>query len=140
MPRTAYAVLSHGWRRLHGSLSRWLGENPGSAPHLGDLAADLERLIEATHRRKLRLKMLEGEVRYEARLLREDLARGKAIESRLRSALKAIFGPTSPLLIPFGIEPLRGPRHPPPPAEAAPAPAPPPSPVTADPEVETSGG
>ncbi len=114
MPRLAFSLEVQNWRQLKDAIQRLIEESPESAQHLAPMREDLEQALEETQARRGRLMTLKAETRLETRLLRESTARGKALESRLRSALKALHGPASPKLVRYGIKPLPGPKHPPP--------------------------
>jgi hypothetical protein len=121
MPRLSFPVQAQTWRQLKDALQKLIEDSPETAQHLAPMREELEQALAETQARKGRLMTLKGETRLETRLFREAIARGQAVESRLRSALKSLHGPASPKLVRYGIKPLPGPKHPPPAApEGAP--------------------
>lgn len=111
MPRLSFPIQAQAWRLLCSSVRGLLGESPDEARHLAPVRDDLEATLAEATARKNRLKKLEAETRFEAQKLRETIARGKGIASRLCSGLKALHGSSSPKLVRYGIKPLPGPKR-----------------------------
>jgi len=111
MPRLSFPLQAQAWRLLCGSVRGLLDESPDEARHLASVRDDLEATLAEANARKNRLKKLEAETRFEAQKLRETIARGKGIASRLCSGLKALHGSSSPKLVRYGIKPP-GPKRP----------------------------
>lgn len=120
MPRRSFVNHAGGWSRLYISLEEAVAELPALAPHREQLGA----LVEEVYQRKSRLKLLQSQVKQEAKLLRDALERGKELESRIRSGLKAGLGPHSLSLERYGVKPVKRKRPVPAGGGAAPAPEP----------------
>jgi hypothetical protein len=110
MPRRSFNEHTGGWSLLRDSLEKTIAEFPYLAPLREELAA----LLVEVQRRKTRLAKLKGDAAKEARLLREALDRGRALEVRARGALLGVYGSSSDELVRHGIRPRRKKREAPP--------------------------
>jgi hypothetical protein len=122
MPKVALADTLIDWHSLIANAGPLAEGDPQLASHLDALRARLDHVRETADRRL----HLEGQLRQATQDLAADKAEGKNLAFRIRSKLKAIHGPTSPLLLAYGITPRPESRHAP---TAAPALRKPPAPA-----------
>lgn len=126
MPKVALADTLIDWHSLIANAGPLAEGDPQLAAHLDALRVRLDHARDTADRRL----HLEGQLRQATQDLAADKAEGKNLAFRIRSKLKAIHGPTSPLLLAYGITPRPESRHAPEPTvlpkrPKPPAPAPP---------------
>jgi hypothetical protein len=127
MPKVSLADSATDWNNLIDSASLHAADAPAMAAWIEELRAVRERALETE---ALRLR-LESERQVATRTLSDAKRQGKLLAIKIRSQLKAIYGPTSPSLHGFGIRPRPHPKGAPLNEIQLPAPN---SPVDRDPE------
>jgi hypothetical protein len=110
MPRDAFADTTTVWEALAASLRKHFANFPRLVG-FEDTLVELEAELTEARQHKFRLIALKAEMLETSRLLQESLARGREVESRLRSLLKGQLGATNLDLIRFGLRPRRDRRH-----------------------------
>lgn len=103
MPKKGFAENTVTWERL----SERLKEHAAALPHLQEQRAELEAVIQEARALKSEHLNLTAAALSAARRLRETVARGNQLESRLRLLLKGSLGGQSEKLIQFGVQPRR---------------------------------
>jgi len=141
MPRSSIADAIVGWEKAVANAKANAMDVPGMEAYLAPLEKILADAKDLTARLDMRLGVKQQEVRDRRALLQA----GNVQVSRIRSAIKAFYGPNSERVIEFGARPLR-PRtgkvkqaKVEPPAVTPPGTPGPPSPPAAAPSPEASG-
>jgi hypothetical protein len=106
MPKVSLADSVTDWNNLIANASRHAADAPAMAAWIEELRVIQERALETE---ALRLR-LESERQTATRTLSDAKREGKLLAIKIRSQLKAIYGPTSPLLHGFGIRPRPHPK------------------------------
>ncbi|HEV2856111.1 MAG TPA: hypothetical protein VHC97_25205 [Thermoanaerobaculia bacterium] len=102
MPRNSHASVVTDFEELLTNVA-----NATDLPDLSIYRAPLEKFLAEIKARGALRKVRIGVKQQETQELQELMAQGKEAASRLRSALKAHFGPKSERLLMFGIPPVR---------------------------------
>ena len=121
MPKVALAETLTDWNNLIANASVHEADDPGLAEHLEALRVVLEQAKDAAALQQ----RLDAERQVTTRALSDAKTKGKELAMRIRSKLKAIYGPTSPSLHGFGMTPRPHPKGAPQPKVQLPAPSPP---------------
>jgi len=123
----AFADFTTGWHNLLTNVAR----NAAELPDLSVYVAAVAEVLEDVKARGAQQDSRKGLKRQESKDLRERMKVGRANAAKLRAALKAHYGYTSPRLLEYGIKPItpgkRQPKTPVPegPKPENPAPTPP---------------
>lgn len=117
MPKVALADSTTDWETLLTNASRH-ADLPGLGERLGELHTVLERARELDSRRA----RLAGERQQATQELAAAKEEGKRLASRIRSQLKAVYGPTNGRLTEFGMKARPSARNAPPPSVILPPP------------------
>ncbi|HXO18876.1 MAG TPA: hypothetical protein VOA87_03005 [Thermoanaerobaculia bacterium] len=104
MPKSSYARETASWDKLAIALAREAGELP---VELAEHRARLEEVVKRARTLHNRQASQDARLRQTSRELREELALGREIESRVRAYLRGRFGARSVALVGFGGRPLR---------------------------------
>jgi hypothetical protein len=108
-------------------------------PGIAEYTAPLEQILAQAKELTARLEMRKGVKQDETKLRQTLMKDGRVQVSRIRSALKAHFGPDSERLIEFGARPVRPRKKAP--AKPEPPPVPPPeTPETPNPPGSSTSG
>lgn len=107
MPKEALSFVLQSWEILVGALKR----NAAALVHLQEGADELAEVRRQTLRLKTEHQKLQAQVLTASRRLQESIQHGKGLESRLRNALKGVYGGGAEQLIQFGIQPRRESRR-----------------------------
>ena len=106
MPKDSFGAVLNSWHRLTNAVEK----DESSLPNVVELSRELAALREQTIRAKTRHLELVAETLKASRRLRESIAHGKSLESRLRNLIKGLHGSDSTQLHRYGIQPRREPR------------------------------
>jgi hypothetical protein len=140
MPKTSLADFVTDWE----ALLKNVGSNASELPDLDAYRAPLEQLLESAKDTIALSHSRRGVKQEETRTLRTIMTEGKDAAVKLRSAIKAHYGPRSERLIDYGMRPRRSkPRAstastPPPTASPPPHSTPPPTNEKPKPETPAS--
>lgn len=100
MPKISHAETLMDWEKLIHNASQH-----ADLPGLGERLAELRTLLERAKEVQARRARLNAERQVATRELASTKKRGKALTSRIRHELKAIYGLTSDQLVAFGMRP-----------------------------------
>jgi hypothetical protein len=107
VPKVALADTLTDWNSLIANAGPLAEGDPQLTAHLDALRARLDHARDTADRRR----HLEGQLRQATQDLAADTAEGKNLAFRIRAKLKAIHGPTSPMLHAYGITPRPASRN-----------------------------
>jgi hypothetical protein len=127
MPKVSLADSVNDWNNLIANASRHAADAPAMAVWIEELRVIQEQALETE---ALRMR-LDAERQVATHTLSDAKRQGKLLAIKIRSQLKAIYGPTSPALSGFGIRPRPHPKGAPLNEIQLPAPS---SPAARDPE------
>lgn len=100
MPKISHADTVMEWQKLIENARRH-----ADLPGLAEQLAKLETLLERAQEIQAHRARLDAESQSATRQLADTKRQGKALTSRIRSLLKAVYGPTSDGLVAFGMRP-----------------------------------
>jgi hypothetical protein len=103
MPKVSLADSVNDWNNLIANASRHAADAPAMAVWIEELRVIQEQALETE---ALRMR-LDAERQVATHTLSDAKRQGKLLAIKIRSQLKAIYGPTSPALSGFGIRPRR---------------------------------
>jgi hypothetical protein len=106
VPKDSLGAVLRSWNLLTDAVEK----NDSPLPQAAELSRELAELRAELLRAKARHLDLLAQTLQASRHLRETTAKGKSVESRLRSLLKGIYGSDSAQLQRYGIQPRREPR------------------------------
>jgi hypothetical protein len=106
MPKVSLADSVTDWNNLIANASLHAADAPAMAVWIEELRVIQERALETEALRQ----RLDGERQAATRTLSDAKRQGKLLAIKIRSQLKAIYGPTSPSLHGFGIRPRPHPK------------------------------
>ena len=102
MPKVSHAETVMDWHNLIEN-ARQHADLPG----LGEKLAALEMLLNRSRELQAHRARLDAESQTATRQLADTERQGKALTSRIRSLLKAVYGTTNDGLLAFGMRPRR---------------------------------
>lgn len=100
MPKVSHAVTAMDWHNLIEN-ARQHADLPG----LGEQLAELEGLLDRARELQAHRARLNAESQAATRQLADTERQGKALTSRIRSLLKAVYGTTNDGVLAFGMRP-----------------------------------
>jgi hypothetical protein len=100
MPKVSHAETAMDWHKLIEN-ARQHADLPG----LGEKLAELEMLLNRSRELQAHRARLDAESQTATRQLADTERQGKALTSRIRSLLKAVYGTTNDGLLAFGMRP-----------------------------------
>ena len=103
MPRSSIADAIAGWEKAVANAKANATDVPGMEAYL----APLEKILADAKDLSARLDMRQGVKQQEVRDRRALIEAGNVQVSRIRSAIKAFYGPNSERVIEFGARPIR---------------------------------
>lgn len=107
MPKDSLGAVLRSWDVLANAATK----DEDSLPQVAELGRELAELRRELSRAKARHLDLLAETLKASRHLRETMAQGKSLESRLRNLLKGVYGSDNAQLQRYGISPRREARR-----------------------------